>query len=127
MIPVAHLTPIPLVARQKGFEPLTRGLEGRCSSPSELLALNGRGDWIRTSDPLRPRQVRYQAAPRPDTSDSIEPHTLTAMRLVRKPMVWQAPHLWAAQWISSAVCSMPSGIRCMRAQLPALRDFASAK
>jgi hypothetical protein len=28
-----------LMARQKGFEPLTRGLEGRCSSPSELLAL----------------------------------------------------------------------------------------
>ena len=27
---------------------------------------NGRGDWIRTSDPLRPRQVRYQAALRPD-------------------------------------------------------------
>ena len=26
----------------------------------------GRGDWIRTSDPLRPRQVRYQAALRPD-------------------------------------------------------------
>jgi hypothetical protein len=30
--------PRPFVARQKGFEPLTRGLEGRCSSPSELLA-----------------------------------------------------------------------------------------
>ncbi len=28
---------------------------------------NGRGDWIRTSDPLRPRQVRYQAALRPDS------------------------------------------------------------
>ena len=28
----------------------------------------GRGDWIRTSDPLRPRQVRYQAALRPDLS-----------------------------------------------------------
>ena len=27
----------------------------------------GRGDWIRTSDPLRPRQVRYQAALRPDS------------------------------------------------------------
>jgi hypothetical protein len=26
---------------------------------------SGRGDWIRTSDPLRPRQVRYQAALRP--------------------------------------------------------------
>ena len=29
---------------------------------------SGRGDWIRTSDPLRPRQVRYQAALRPDPS-----------------------------------------------------------
>ncbi len=27
---------------------------------------SGRGDWIRTSGPLRPRQVRYQAALRPD-------------------------------------------------------------
>ena len=25
-----------------------------------------RGDWIRTSDPLHPMQVRYQAAPLPD-------------------------------------------------------------
>ena len=31
---------------------------------------SGRGDWIRTSDPLRPRQVRYQAALRPDSRDS---------------------------------------------------------
>ena len=29
---------------------------------------SGRGDWIRTSDPLRPRQVRYQAALRPATT-----------------------------------------------------------
>ncbi len=28
----------------------------------------GRGDRIRTYDPLRPRQVRYQAALRPDAS-----------------------------------------------------------
>ena len=26
----------------------------------------GRDDWIRTSDPLTPSQVRYQAAPNPD-------------------------------------------------------------
>ena len=26
----------------------------------------GRDDWIRTSDPLLPKQMRYQAAPRPD-------------------------------------------------------------
>jgi hypothetical protein len=31
----------------------------------------GRGDWIRTSDPLRPRQVRYQAALRPDSLSII--------------------------------------------------------
>ena len=28
--------------------------------------LCSRGDWIRTSDPLLPKQVRYQAALRPD-------------------------------------------------------------
>ena len=30
------------------------------------LLINGRGGVIRTHDPLRPRQVRYQAALRPD-------------------------------------------------------------
>lgn len=29
-----------------------------------LLRYSGRSDWIRTSDPLVPNQVRYQAAPR---------------------------------------------------------------
>ena len=32
---------------------------------------NGRGDVIRTHDPLHPMQVRYQAALRPDTTLSI--------------------------------------------------------
>ena len=32
----------------------------------EWTVKSGRGDWIRTSDPLRPRQVRYQAALRPN-------------------------------------------------------------
>jgi hypothetical protein len=31
----------------------------------------GRGERIRTSDPLRPRQVRYQAALRPDRTASV--------------------------------------------------------
>ena len=29
-----------------------------------LLRYSGRSDWIRTSDPLLPKQVRYHAAPR---------------------------------------------------------------
>ena len=37
------------------------------SSILSYLSSNGnRGERIRTSDPLRPRQVRYQAALRPD-------------------------------------------------------------
>ncbi len=28
--------------------------------------MSGRGDWIRTSGPLHPMQVRYQAAPHPE-------------------------------------------------------------
>jgi hypothetical protein len=42
-----------------------RGLKSY-RSPENLHEKFGRGDWIRTSDPLRPRQVRYQAALRPD-------------------------------------------------------------
>ena len=38
----------------------------------------GRGDWIRTSDPLRPRQVRYQAALRPDPCRSQLYHHCSA-------------------------------------------------
>jgi hypothetical protein len=33
---------------------------------------NGRDDWIRTSDPLLPKQMRYQAAPRPDGMQVFE-------------------------------------------------------
>ena len=40
-----------------------------CLKPTEVenvAEVNGRGGEIRTHDPLRPRQVRYQAALRPD-------------------------------------------------------------
>jgi hypothetical protein len=30
------------------------------------ISFTGRGERIRTSDPLLPKQVRYQAAPRPE-------------------------------------------------------------
>ena len=57
------------VARQGGLEPPTDGLEGRCSVQLSYWRFYGRGERIRTSDPLCPRQVRYQAALRPDESE----------------------------------------------------------
>jgi hypothetical protein len=58
-------------------EVLVERLHGdRGSFPTALSSRNqrnfydpeevGRDDWIRTSDPLTPSQVRYQAAPHPD-------------------------------------------------------------
>jgi hypothetical protein len=59
--------------------PQTKNTAGRTESDWEGVTVeprveprnskSGRGDWIRTSDPLRPRQVRYQAALRPDSED----------------------------------------------------------
>ena len=61
------------MARQEGFEPSANGLEGRCSIHLSYWRADGRGDWIRTSDPLLPRQVRYQAALHPEESVSNKP------------------------------------------------------
>ncbi len=39
------------------------------SQPEEKDGKIGRDDWIRTSDPLLPKQMRYQTALRPDVND----------------------------------------------------------
>ena len=39
--------------------------------PAKAIGDDGRGGEIRTHDPLYPKQVRYQTAPRPDTSTSL--------------------------------------------------------
>src|SRR5262245_59873295 len=59
----AACTPQPLCGRQPGSDhrrqmPASREDIGKRE--------DGRGDWIRTSDPLNPIQVRYRAALRPD-------------------------------------------------------------
>ena len=49
--------------------------QDRCSARCCILlrefSKSGRGGEIRTHDPLYPKQVRYQTAPRPDTAASL--------------------------------------------------------
>ena len=58
------------------FVPLTVPLRDTAKSPSlEVNDLIGRDGEIRTRDPLHPMQVRYQAAPRPDTDSMLHGRT----------------------------------------------------
>ena len=62
------MQPLCIVARLAGIEPATYGLEGRCSirlSYRRMVSI-GRGSWIRTNDPLLPKQMRYQTALYPE-------------------------------------------------------------
>ena len=61
-----------MVGTMRDSTVLARGRRARAAwlKPSSRLSeskmSDGRDDWIRTSDPLTPSQVRYQAAPRPE-------------------------------------------------------------
>lgn len=58
------------LACPEGIEPPTHSLEGCCSIQlsygQRSREIDGRGERIRTFDPLVPNQMRYQAALRPD-------------------------------------------------------------
>ena len=83
------------MACPEGLEPPTCCLEGSCSiqlsyghlrvKPEEI----GRGGGIRTHDPLLPKQMRYQAALRPDTRKRIlsspgNPHQIKGLYSTNK-------------------------------------------
>ncbi len=62
---------------------------------------NGRGDWIRTSDLLRPMQVRYQAAPHPDRKKILaelpmpdEPRLVSDQRRNNRKMSSSSVRIW---------------------------------
>jgi len=65
---VRPLGKIPLAVRNPVLlEMFASPLHPPWTSDSDLIhSLNGRGEMIRTSDPLHPMQVGYQAALRPD-------------------------------------------------------------
>jgi hypothetical protein len=65
-----HLCQQIKVVCPEGIEPPTHSLEGCCSIQlsygQRSREIDGRGERIRTFDPLVPNQMRYQAALRPD-------------------------------------------------------------
>ena len=46
--------------------------------------LNGRGDRIRTYDPLVPNQVRYQTAPLPVTKERAKKYQILALCTIKE-------------------------------------------
>ena len=83
-----------------GIEPATHSLEGCCSIrlsyEDETGREIGRGDRIRTYDPLVPNQVRYQTALHPDAN-------LTQQRLRRRRFLRRPDHVEIASDCSGAI------------------------
>ena len=63
----------------------TNSKPARTLTSGNVIAISrliGRGGEIRTHDPLRPRQVRYQAALRPDNYCSFDSKPLPSVKIL---------------------------------------------
>ena len=89
-------------------------MEGIVFPPSArrliIQGRSGRGDWIRTSDPLRPRQVRYQAALRPDRPD-YPTESRPARRAGRESLGLETPGVWLQAGYGLSVPGRGRGVR----------------
>jgi hypothetical protein len=74
----------------------------------QLPPVNGRGGVIRTRDPLLPKQMRYQAAPRPDCSRPNPPNSAGCPLHVLQAIinVQALFKLFLAVWDSTENCVM---------------------
>src|ERR1035438_7342211 len=63
-------------------------MEGQLHNSYIFKEWFGRGGEIRTHDPLRPRQVRYQAALRPDICCSFDSKPLPRIKILRGMPKW---------------------------------------
>ena len=63
------------------------------------MRLNGRDDWIRTSDPLTPSQVRYQAAPHPDAAIVLRNERSRREALLNRHVPREAPHSFSSTYL----------------------------
>jgi hypothetical protein len=67
---------------------MTTGDFGKVRNHLYLIENIGRGGEIRTHDPLRPRQVRYQAALRPDNCCSFDSKPLPRVKILPGMPKW---------------------------------------
>ena len=95
--------PLAFAARMqmsRGVRPGLRGTQSHSQATAQLndpagggsggvgLWMCGRGDRIRTCDPLTPSQVRYQTALLPENHHLERNHFIRSVRHVSKPTGW---------------------------------------
>ena len=81
----------------------------------KALRKTGRDDWIRTSDPLLPKQMRYQAALRPDGKDRGLKYKRNAATRQRHTGFVECRRTGPGRYASSSPAAFISAISARRA------------